>query len=88
MYCYCCAIEGIDRPAVALCRGCNAALCLQHLQETAAQFAAGRLFSSCRHDTWSARRSRPCSPASRPQARAAVATDGYDALRVHEKGLE
>ena len=88
MYCYCCAKQGIDRPAVALCRSCNGALCLEHLHETAAHLASGHLFSSCRHDTWSAPGSHPPWPASRRPTRAVGAANGYGALHVHEKGLE
>ena len=51
MLCYCCAEEGTDRPAVALCRDCNAGLCMTHLRQTTARLAAGNLFASCGHDT-------------------------------------
>lgn len=52
MFCYCCAERGTDRPAVALCRSCNAGLCLVHLRETAAHFASSHMLDSCHHDTW------------------------------------
>jgi hypothetical protein len=52
MHCYVCAEQEVARPAVAICRDCSAGLCLEHLRETAARFAAGRMFESCHHDTW------------------------------------
>ena len=52
MTCYCCAEHEIDQPAVALCRSCNAGLCLTHLRATAAHFASSHMLDSCRHDTW------------------------------------
>ena len=52
MLCYCCAEEGTDRPAVALCRSCNAGLCLTHLRMTTASLAFSPMLASCRHDTW------------------------------------
>ena len=55
MLCYSCAEQGTDRPAVALCRGCNAGLCLNHLRTTAVQFATSHMLDSCHHDTWTAR---------------------------------
>ena len=58
MQCYCCAEQGIDRPAVALCRSCSAGLCLDHLRETAARLEANVL-DSCHHDTWAATRLPP-----------------------------
>lgn len=59
MLCYCCAEEGVDQPAVALCRNCNAGLCLAHLRATAASFTSSSMLASCRHDTWIT----PMSPA-------------------------
>lgn len=55
MLCYSCAEQGIERPAVALCRTCTAGLCMDHLRETAAHlehFASGRVSPLCHHDTW------------------------------------
>jgi hypothetical protein len=52
MHCYVCAEEGVDRPAVALCRACSAGLCLDHLREAAAHFASDHILASCQHDTW------------------------------------
>lgn len=54
MQCYSCAEQGIQRPAVALCRVCAAGLCLEHLRETASRSARGRLLASCHHSTWDA----------------------------------
>lgn len=54
MLCLTCAEHGINRPAVALCRSCNAGLCLVHLRETAAHFAASHMLDTCHHDTWTA----------------------------------
>jgi predicted nucleic acid binding AN1-type Zn finger protein len=54
MLCLTCAERGIDQPAVALCRSCNAGLCLVHLRETAAHFAASHMLDTCHHDTWTA----------------------------------
>ncbi len=39
MYCYACAERGTETPAVALCRSCQAGLCLEHSAE---QFAADK----------------------------------------------
>lgn len=52
MLCYSCAEQGIDQPAVALCRHCTAGLCMDHLRETAAHFTSNSLLASCPHDTW------------------------------------
>jgi hypothetical protein len=46
--------QGAERPAVALCRSCNAGLCLDHLRATTAHFATGHMLDSARHDTWTA----------------------------------
>ncbi|MBA3806877.1 MAG: DUF2180 family protein [Solirubrobacterales bacterium] len=54
MHCYPCAEQGVNQPAVALCRSCSAGLCLEHLRETADMFAAGHILESCHHDTWGA----------------------------------
>jgi hypothetical protein len=52
MLCYPCAERGVDQPAVALCRSCNAGLCLVHLRATAAHFASSHMLDTCHHDTW------------------------------------
>ena len=52
MLCYVCAEQGTDQPAVALCRSCNAGLCLVHLRATAAHFASSHMLDDCHHDTW------------------------------------
>ena len=52
MLCYSCAEQGIHQEAVALCRSCNAGLCLEHLRETADRFAASHILDTCHHDTW------------------------------------
>lgn len=52
MLCYCCARLGTARPALALCHGCNAELCLDHLRATAAHYASSHMLDSCHHDTW------------------------------------
>lgn len=52
MLCYSCAEQGIDRPAVALCRSCSAGLCMDHLRETASRFASSHMLDTCHHDTW------------------------------------
>ena len=54
MLCYSCVEQGNERPAVALCRSCNAGLCLDHLRATAAHFATSHMLDSCHHDTWTA----------------------------------
>jgi hypothetical protein len=52
MLCYPCAEQGTDQPAVALCRSCNAGLCLDHLRATAAHLASSHMLDTCEHDTW------------------------------------
>jgi hypothetical protein len=52
MNCYCCIEQGIERPAVALCRSCGAGLCLTHVRRTAARLASSHILDSCHHDTW------------------------------------
>jgi hypothetical protein len=52
MQCYCCAEQGIEQHAVALCRSCSAGLCLDHLRETASRFESSNILDSCHHDTW------------------------------------
>jgi len=50
--CYPCIEQHVESPAVALCRNCNAALCLDHLHETAAWFSHSRELRACPHNTW------------------------------------
>jgi hypothetical protein len=50
--CYPCKKQGVDEPAVALCRSCTAGLCLEHLRETASRIAASHILATCDHDTW------------------------------------
>jgi hypothetical protein len=52
MLCYCCVEQGIQQPAVALCRSCSAGLCLEHLRETASRFGSSHVLDTCHHDTW------------------------------------
>jgi hypothetical protein len=54
MNCYVCADRGRTTAAVALCRNCSAALCVEHLAETARDLGK-RLYADCRHDTWQVR---------------------------------
>jgi hypothetical protein len=54
MLCLLCAEKGTDEPAVALCRSCNAGLCVTHLRATAAHFKSSHILDSCHHDTWTA----------------------------------
>jgi hypothetical protein len=52
MLCYSCAEQGLQEPAVALCRACNAGLCMNHLRETASHFASDSMLATCHHATW------------------------------------
>jgi hypothetical protein len=52
MLCYSCAEQGIHQSAIALCRGCSAGLCREHLRETASRLASGDMLDGCHHDTW------------------------------------
>jgi Uncharacterized protein conserved in archaea (DUF2180) len=52
MLCYPCAEQGTDKPAVALCRSCNAGLCLDHVRVTAAHLASSHILDTCQRDTW------------------------------------
>lgn len=52
MDCYECAKEGIERHAVALCRSCDAGLCMDHLEQTASYLATGAIRTACAHGTW------------------------------------
>jgi hypothetical protein len=52
MLCYSCAEQCIHQPAVALCRSCNAGLCMEHLRETASLFESDSMLATCHHDTW------------------------------------
>jgi hypothetical protein len=67
MLCYSCAEEGIDRPAVALCRSCTAGLCMEHLRATASRFASSHMLDGCHHDTWTA--AKPPTRTAEPLAR-------------------
>lgn len=67
MLCYICTEQKIDQPAVALCRSCNAGLCLAHLRGTAAHFASSHMLDSCHHDTWIVTE-RPSGAAEHPGA--------------------
>jgi hypothetical protein len=63
MNCYECAKAAHDVPAVAVCRGCGAGLCMHHLHEEATVTAGGTDIG-CEHDTWGV-----------SEARAALAAD-------------
>jgi hypothetical protein len=52
MNCYECAKQAHDVPAVAVCRGCGAGLCVHHLHNAATLNQGGPNFG-CDHDTWS-----------------------------------
>jgi len=53
MNCYVCATrDATTTAAVAICRHCNAGLCLPHLREAAATQQAGGMNLTCIHDTW------------------------------------
>jgi hypothetical protein len=52
--CYPCKKQGVDEPAIALCRSCAAGLCLEHLREAASRTAANHILATCDHDTWAA----------------------------------
>ncbi len=52
MDCYECAKRDDHIAAVALCRGCGAGLCMDHLHEEATRTVGG-MNVSCEHDTWS-----------------------------------
>jgi hypothetical protein len=54
MLCYPCAKNAVERGAVAVCSGCSAGLCLEHLRETSARFASDNALATCHHDTWTA----------------------------------
>jgi hypothetical protein len=55
MLCYQCARRDVEQPAVALCRSCSVGLCLDHLREATAWFAANPI-AACHHDTWTTAR--------------------------------
>jgi hypothetical protein len=66
MICYVCLAHGQrETPAVAICRGCNAGLCLAHVAEAAHDAGPGGMHLSCSHDTWNVETTRP---ATSPQA--------------------
>lgn len=67
MLCYSCAEQEVEEPAVALCRGCNAGLCMDHLRETAAHFSSDSMLATCHHVTWTASK-HPVGAFGRPQA--------------------
>jgi hypothetical protein len=52
MECYVCARGSVSQPAVAVCKGCGAGLCIGHLRDAARDFDNGSLYPTCRHDTW------------------------------------
>jgi Uncharacterized protein conserved in archaea (DUF2180) len=52
MDCYECAIGGIGRHAVALCRSCGAGLCMEHLRQTSSYLATGAIRPACSHGIW------------------------------------
>jgi hypothetical protein len=51
MDCYECAKRADNVAAVAVCRGCGAGLCMDHLHEEANRTVGG-MNVSCEHDTW------------------------------------
>jgi hypothetical protein len=51
MNCYECAKQAHDAPAVAVCRGCGAGLCMHHLHKEAI-VTQGGTHATCDHDTW------------------------------------
>jgi hypothetical protein len=67
MLCYPCAEQGVKQPAVALCRGCNAGLCVVHLRATAAHLASSHMLDTCSHDTWT-ETYRPVGAGEHPNA--------------------
>lgn len=52
MNCFECARSGSKTTAVALCRDCQAGLCLDHLRAAATAPAKGGTYTSCAHVTW------------------------------------
>ena len=75
MVCHECAVVGKERSAVALCRFCSVALCLDHLAD-AVREASGLPHYACRHVPGGARPPRKPGKTSqnraiRPAARAA-----------------
>jgi hypothetical protein len=65
MNCFECARGGSTTTAVALCRHCNAGLCVDHLRDAATDRPQGGLHATCRHSTWDV---RSWSPRSLPEA--------------------
>jgi hypothetical protein len=55
MNCFECAKDASTTAAVALCRHCNAGLCMEHLREAATDRSRGGLQATCRHSTWDVR---------------------------------
>ena len=64
MNCFECAKDGSTNAAVALCRHCNAGLCVDHLRDSATE-SQGGLQATCRHTTWDVRTWAPKSLARR-----------------------
>lgn len=52
MNCFECARRGSTTVAVAICRYCNAGLCLDHMREAAVDRSRGGLQTACSHMTW------------------------------------
>ena len=65
MDCHECAIVGKERPAVALCRFCSVALCLDHLAEAVCDASSVPQYA-CRHVPDEARVARQPAPAPLP----------------------
>jgi hypothetical protein len=65
MNCFECAKDGSTNAAVALCRHCNAGLCMDHLRDSATDRSRGGLQTTCRHTTWDVRTWAPKSLARR-----------------------
>ena len=63
MDCHECAVVGKERPAVALCRFCSVALCLDHLAEAVCDASSVPQYA-CRHVPDGARLAR--KPAQTP----------------------
>ena len=66
MLCYECAKKTHDVPAVALCRGCGAGLCMHHLHEEAT-YRPGGTDIGCDHDTWALSEARAALVAERKE---------------------
>ena len=55
MNCFECARSGSTAVAVAICRYCNAGLCLDHVRDAATDRSRGGLQTACSHTTWEGR---------------------------------